>query len=596
MLSRRALSVVVALTTGAAIAAFAVPGSASAETTVQIGERTCAAAKSGQMSCFAMRLETKTVSTEQAKQLEAAGVARPAATRPALAFGPAGGYTPTQMAKAYGLNAGASTSQTVAIVDAFKDPSVKSDLNHFDAQYGLPSETSTSFTAVSQTGGSVSGINSDVGWSGEITLDVDAVRGLCHKCKILLVEANSNSDANLGAAVNYAAAHAKIVSNSYGGPETDPENTNAVEADYNHPGVAILASTGDDGWYAWDNFNAGGSSDSVPSTPASYNTVVGVGGTTLNLNPNGTRAAESVWNDNGPYDAYGFNIGAAMGAAGSGCSGKYAPRLWQQKVAGYSSLGCGSSSRDGVDIASEADYFTGYDTYETTSWCSGTDDNGNTCPNSSPGWVTFGGTSLSSPSVAAMWALAGGPAGVKYPALTLYGHYKSDRSHLYDVTVGGTGLCDLNSPGECFGSSNPNVSLGAGLVDCAWGSTGTAIRANRSQCYAAPGYDGVSGVGTPKGTNPFKPMSPTAVITKPSSITHGHSASFSGAKSSSPFPGGSIKTYSWNWGDGHNSIGKTASHTYAKKGTYKVTLTVTDTYTTQNNGRVGRKTITITVN
>lgn len=599
------MAIVAALTTGAAVAAFAVPsgaGAAPKTVAVQVPKRMCATAQVGEMSCQAMRLVTEFVSAKKATQLESSGAARPAAStiQPNLAFGQAGGYSPNQLAKAYGVNPGGSTSQTVAIVDAYRDPSVLADLNAFDDQYGLPHETGTSFNVVSQTGGAVSGINTDVGWSGEIALDVDTVRGLCHHCKILLVEADTNNNADLGAAVNYAAAHAKIISNSYGGPENDPENTNAVQADYNHPGVAILASTGDDGWYGWDHFLDGGNSDSVPSTPASYPTVVGVGGTTLHLNPNGTRADETVWNDNGPYSAYGFSTSQSWGGAGSGCSTTYPPKLWQQKVAGYSTLGCGASKRNGVDIAAEADYFTGYDIYETTAWCpnGSTDDNGNACPSQSPLWETFGGTSLASPLVASLWALAGGPAGVRYPALTLYGHYKSDRSHLYDVTVGGNGGCGQgnNSAIECSGGLNINT-IGNGLLDCLWGPSGPAVLANHFQCYAEPGYDGVSGVGTPKGLNPFKPMSPKAVITRPNSITHGHAASFSGSKSSSPFPGGSITSYDWNWGDGSGSGSNLpgASHTYAHAGTYHITLTVTDNYTSQNNGRVGKTTITITV-
>src|SRR5262249_2813359 len=171
-----------------------------------------------------------------------------------LAAGPAGGYTPSQLASAYGVNAATATTQTVAIVDAYRDPSVLADLNHFDSNYGLPAETSTSFQVLSQTGGSVARVPTDVGWSGEITLDVDAVRGLCHACKILLVEANQASGIDLATAVNYAAAHASIVSNSYGGPEF-PGDSGA--SSYNHPGIAILASTGDDGRYGWGALHRG---------------------------------------------------------------------------------------------------------------------------------------------------------------------------------------------------------------------------------------------------------------------------------------------------------------------------------------------------
>jgi hypothetical protein len=588
---------------GGALPAFAFPsaGPSSGTTTVRLPQRLCAFAAPGNASCLAIRLVTRQVSSSQAQQLRDAGLAR-SSVLSSVASGPAGGYSPGQLAAAYGVNPAVSTSQTVAIVDAYRDPSVTTDLNAFDAQYGLPSETPTSFKVVSQTGGSVSGIPTDVGWAGEITLDVEAVRGLCHGCRILLVEANSSNNSDLGAAVDEAVSlGAKIVSNSYGGPEfpSDPQ-----AGDYNHPGVAILASTGDDGWYDWDGINIGIPSDDAPLVPASYGTVVGVGGTTLDLNPNGTRASETVWNDNGPFDAVGnafaATYGITGGAAGSGCSSIYSAQIWQRDVSGYGTLGCGSTLRNGVDIAADADYFTGFDTYETTAWCSGTDGNGNNCPSSSPGWQTIGGTSLASPLVAAMWGLAGGPAGVNYPAMTLYGHFHAAPSQLYDVTVGGTGACDNTDPTPCgnfFGASNPNT-LGVGLIDCQWGATGVAVLANKYQCNAEPGYDGVSGVGTPNGIAPFEPISPSAVIQSPGTVVVGIAHNFSASGSSAPFPGDSIVQYKWVWGDGSpptTTTSPTASHTYASTGTRTVTLTVTDGDSSLNNGRTGSKSIQVNV-
>ena len=564
-----------------AMAATTTPAGAAGTETIQLPQHLCAAATAGHKSCDAIRVITREVSRTQAEQLKAEGLARPAAAAD-LAAGPAGGYTPAQLAKAYGLNANATTSQTVAIVDAFDDPTVKTDLNTFDSRYGLPHETGTSFRVVNQVGNASPLPASNPGWAGEITLDVQAVRAVCHHCKILLVEANTNDNANLGAAVNRAVTMgAMIVSNSYGGPETDPENTPAVRADYNHPGVAVLASTADDGYYAWDNFNIGGTSDSVPSTPASYSTVVGVGGTSLYLNSNGSRASEQVWNDNGPFDAAGLAIGQfygfTAGASGSGCSTLSAAPRWQQKVAGYGSLGCGATKRNGVDVAADADYFTGFDVFQTFGA-------------TTAGWTTFGGTSLSSPLVAAMWGLAGGPHGVKYPALTLYGHYKSTPKSTYDVRIGGTGACDTASTTSCasFFGGSPN-QIGFGLLDCAWGPTGSATLANRGQCYARPGYDGVSGVGTPNGLNTFKALSPKAVISQPGTVKKGAKHSFSAAKSTDPFPGGSLVKYVWHWGDGHTTTTThaSASHTFTSKGTDKVTLTVTDNY--GRSGTTSRK-------
>ena len=593
-------AVLAAAPAGASAPAATAPAPTIPTTTmVQLPVPLCRAPAARHSSCDAMRLVSRRVTTAQAEPLRAEGMVRPAAVE-AVSAGPAGGYSPAQVAAAYGLNVAAATTQTVAIVDAYDDPSVLADLNAFDAQYGLPAETASSFTVVNQTGAASPLPVSDVGWSGEITLDVDAVRGLCNKCKILLVEANNNQNSNLGTATSYAAAHAKIVSNSYGGAQSVGSS-----ADYDHPGVAILASTGDHGWYDWDRLNVGGSSNNAPETPATYNTVIGVGGTSLYLNPDSSRAAETVWNDNGPDDIAGYAVGhtfnATSGAAGSGCSTLSSTQRWQQMVAGYSTLGCGAGKRNGVDIAAIADPFTGYDTYETTaSWCpsGSTDGNGNNCPSSDPGWQTYGGTSLASPAVAAMWALAGGPAAVKYPALSLYGHFQSTPGSEYDVVVGGNGACDnaAAQPCEALFGGPPNAA-GFGMLDCLWGPSGSATLPNHYQCDARPGYDGVSGVGTPKGVTVFQPMSPHAAIKAPGTVTHKVAHTFSASGSSSPFPGGAITKYVWNWGDGTSTTttSVTAAHTYATAGKRTVTLTVSDTYTAENNGRTGKATVAVTV-
>lgn len=588
---RGTLAVLVVLLIGGALPALA---SAASATTVRVPRHLCVAAFPGQMSCDAIAVKTERVSSAEAKKLRAAGTALPTVS-PSAGDGPTGvGYSPGQLATAYGVNAAAATTQTVAIVDAYADPSVTADLDAFDSHYGLPAETSTSFKVVSQTGGSVSGVTTDVGWAGEITLDVDAVRGLCHACKILLVEANSSSGDDLATAVNYAAAHASIVSNSYGGTEFAGDSD---ESAYNHPGVAILASTGDAGWYGWDALNSGPSAPNAPQVPASYNTVVGVGGTSLTLNSGGSRASETVWNDDGPEDSLASFFG---GASGGGCSSIYTAQTWQQDVAGYSSLGCGATLRNGVDVAADADYVTGYDTYETTtSWCTPGMNDGtgmHACPNSDPGWGTVGGTSLASPLVAAMWALAGGPASVKYPALTLYGHFKTTPSELFDVTSGSNGYCDGDTAASCDGGANVNQAAGF-LVDCMWGPTGNTLLTNIGQCNAETGYDGVSGVGTPKGVADFQPLSPAAAIASPGTVSAGTSHTFSASGSSAPFPGDSITQYKWSWGDGATTTtsSASASHTYATTGAKTLTLTVTDADSSLNDNRTGSKSLQVTV-
>ena len=420
---------------------------AAGTTKVQVPVHLCKTATAGHKSCDAMKLVTRHVSASKAASLRAHGLARPSKT---LGFGPAGGYTPKQLAAAYGIKPGGKTKQTVAIVDAFGNPSVRADLNTFDQHYGLPKETAKSFKVINQDGLASPLPTPDEGWAGEITLDVQSVRAVCHGCKILLVEADSNNNSDLAAAVNQAVKKgAKIVSNSYGGPEGHGQRKA-----YTHKGVAILASTGDDGWYDWDNVNFSVPSTGRPQTPASFPSVVAVGGTSLYLNPNGSRASETVWNGNGPADLDGASTVAALGfepgAAGSGCSTLFGAPSWQKHAKGFGTLGCGSK-RSGVDIAAIADEFTGFDIYESYDWC--TDPDTNVCPYTSAdnGWATYGGTSLASPVVAGLWGLAGGPQkGVKFPAQTLYDNFKHKKG-TYDVTVGGTGGCNTQSPKACGG-------------------------------------------------------------------------------------------------------------------------------------------------
>jgi len=543
--------------------------------TTYVPVRECTKHREGFAACFAVRLAAKTTT----------GPTSTAPVRRAPAGGIAGGYTPYEVAKAYGVdvNAAAGATQTVGIVDAYDDPSVKTDLATFDSHYGIPAETATSFKVVNQAGAASPLPAANTGWAAEITLDVQTVRALCRKCTILLVEATSNSFADLAAATNEAAAlGATEISNSYGGGETNVGITPTVAAAYSHPGVVITASTGDDGWYSSDLVHGGAQSGGMASVPAAYKHVVGVSGTSLYLNADSTRASEDVWNDNGASGRNGDTAGHALGAAGGGCSTLAAGgEPWQLAVTGYTSLGCATGTRSSTDIAAIADPYTGFDIYRTYG-------------RSSPGWDTFGGTSLASPAVAAMWALAGGSGGVAYPSLTLYGHYKHDTTRpTYDVVVGGTGVCDIASATTCsnYYGQNPNT-YGHGLLDCAWGPTGaaTATLTNRNQCYAVPGFDGVSGVGTPKGLGTFAPMNPTPVIASPGTVTHGVAKTFASTGTSDPFPGGTISSYAWNFGDGHTGTGSSSSHTYTTAGTRTVSLKVTDNY-----GRTATKTLSVVV-
>ena len=489
-----------------------------------------------------------------------------------IGLGPAGGYTPDDLATAYGVDPALSRSnQTVGIIDWYDDPHALADLDHFDTAYGLPPETAASFRKLNQSGRPSPLPKADTGSAGEIALDIESVRGLCHSCKILLVEANGPTDASLAVAENLAAAlGATEISNSFG--EAEHPVSGSVLAAYNHPGVVITASTGDDGWYAWDHINDNnGGSANAPEYPSSDPHVVAVGGTTLALNNNGTRFDESVWNENGPDDQTGAADGH-QGAGGGGCSKLYPAPAWQAAYPGYSAAGC-QGKRLAADISADADSATGLDVYLTYG---------------GSGWETIGGTSLASPLVAAMFALSGGSHGAAYPASTLYANGSVRSSSVYDVTEGGNGFCAGDTTTNCgnavYGLSghrtvNPNQLVTNNLADCSFPASGDPATPppSSSQCNAATGYDGPSGLGTPNGLGVFAQTNPIIAVTHTGLFRLKKPLTFS-VTAREPVAGTTPVSYAWNWGDGHTTTtaSATTQHIYTAAGVHTVTLTETD--------------------
>jgi subtilase family serine protease len=485
----------------------------------------------------------------------------PAGARSLASIGPAGGLTPSALGTAYGLTTTGGSGQTIAVVVAYNAPNIGVDLDAFDAQYGLaPCSLNSCLRVVDQTGGNALPPDDTAGWSLEATLDVETAHSVCQGCQIILVEANSPTNADIAAAENEAVAlHATEVSNSFGDFESTTDPT--FQAAFNHPGTVMVAAAGDDGYYSFDQL----AGNNEPIIPASYSTVVAVGGTSLYLGQNATRQSETAWNDNGVQDFFQQNfLGLALGAGGGGCSTHFAAPAWQTHLSVWPSTGCGTM-RLSADVAAVGDSLTGFDIYDTYN-C------GSTCGDAAPDWVTVGGTSLATPIIAGVYALAGGAHGVPYPALTLYGHL----GRAYDVTVGGNGWC--SGPGAA-GCNDPNLQ-GAGVVDCAYTAAGTPNVGDRA-CDALAGYDGPTGVGTPNGLTAFTRTGPTPKMNGPTSVTHAISATWT-ATTTDPFPGGAVTTYTWNWGDGTKPTVTTtgaASHTYAGAATRTITLTVKDNYT-----------------
>ena len=303
------------------------------------------------------------------------------------------GYGPADLQDAYqltALSASAGSGRTMAIVDAQDDPTIEADLALYRSTFGLPPCTSASgcFQKVNQNGAASPLPTPDTGWSGEIALDLEIASAICPNCNLLLLEANSPNNSNLDAAENTAAAWPGVVaiSNSWGGLEssTDPSECSSA---FNHPGMAITFSSGDDGYDVL--------------FPAACGYVTAVGGTSLLKDSSTPRGwSESVW-----FTTQGEGTG-------SGCSQVESKPSWQ------TDSGC--LKRTVGDVSAIADPGTGVAVYD--SYGSG-------------GWAVYGGTSASAPLVAGVYAMASSPAAGDYPASYPY----ANPGALFDVTSGHNG-------------------------------------------------------------------------------------------------------------------------------------------------------------
>jgi subtilase family serine protease len=255
----------------------------------------------------------------------------------------------------------------------------------YRAQFGLPACTTGNgcFRKVNQDGGTAPPAV-DAGWAQEVSLDLDMVSAVCPSCRILLVEANSASYADLGAAVDRAAAMgATQISNSYGGSE---QFGSSYDSHYDHPGIDITASSGDSGYGV--------------SFPASSPHVTAVGGTHLVKDGSARGWTETVWS-----------------GAGSGCSSVFSKPSYQHDP--------GCAKRSVADVSAVSDPATGVAVYDSYPY------------QGASGWFVFGGTSVAAPVIAAVNALAGG----RSPG-TMYGGFAyANPSLFFDVVSGSNGSC-----------------------------------------------------------------------------------------------------------------------------------------------------------
>jgi len=290
------------------------------------------------------------------------------------------GYGPADLKSAYKITTNGSA--TIAIVDASGYTNAESDLAVYRAQYGLGACTTANgcFKKVNQNGVQGSYPRDDTGWSQESALDLDMASAMCPGCKLILVEANSATLANLAAAVRTAASlGATVISNSYGGSES---GSSSYESAYNQPGRAVTVSTGDSGYGT--------------QFPASSPHVIAVGGTHLVRSSTTRGWTETAWS-----------------SGGSGCSTTYAKPSFQTDAL--------CTKRMEADVSAVGDPNTGVAVYGPVS-------------RRGSGWMVFGGTSVSAPLIGGIYGVTGHGPG---DAHTIY----ANKASLNDVTSGTNGSC-----------------------------------------------------------------------------------------------------------------------------------------------------------
>lgn len=232
--------------------------------------------------------------------------------RPQASTGP-GFLFPSDITTAYGItpSMGGGSGVTIAIVDAYDAPNIAADLAVFSKQFSLPACGSGCFSKVSETGTStLPAANS--GWEVETSLDVEWVHAIAPNAHILLVEAKSDNTNDLLTAVNYAKAHASVVSMSWGGNESRGEA--GSDGAFLQSGVTFLASSGDTG--------------GLVEWPSSSPYVIAVGGTNLGVSKGhlASPIAETAWSGSGGgCSLYEAKIAAQSGFVPSSCKTRAVP-------------------------------------------------------------------------------------------------------------------------------------------------------------------------------------------------------------------------------------------------------------------------------
>ncbi|MEV6888529.1 S53 family peptidase [Kribbella sp. NPDC051137] len=407
------------------------------------------------------------------------------------------GHTPAQLRSAYGV-AGAGndgTGQTVAIIDAYASPTIVADVNEYSSRHGLPKLTGSTFSQVTPPGVFNRPQNrrqDPQGWYGEETLDVEAVHGVAPGAKIVYVGAPNNYQ-DLDAAMNHVVDQhlASIVTNSYGFSTellptgyVKPLNDTLIEAAAT--GIGVYFSSGDDGDHTGGN--PANASHATPDWPAVSPWVTAVGGTALAVGAAGNYLFETGW-ETGRSDLSGgvwspTPPGDYTGGSGGGTSRLFTQPAYQKGVV-PNAIATANGTRPQPmravpDVAAIGDPNTGYLIGQTQAFPDGT---------SRYSEYRIGGTSLSSPVYAGLMAIAQQKAGhdIGFANPLLYSKAGSSAYHDIVPPAAPIAVARNNYTNSVDASGGTFVSLRTLGFD-----SGLTI-------HVRPGYDDVTGVGSPNG-------------------------------------------------------------------------------------------------
>jgi hypothetical protein len=391
---------------------------------------------------------------------------------PSAGSGQPAGFSPQQIRQAYGFNPiyfsngtikGDGSGQTIAIVDAYNQPNIRSDLAAFDSMYGLPAPPS--FTVVNQTGGSTLPAT-DTGWGMEESLDVEWAHAMAPGANIVLVEANSSSTPDLMTAVNYARnlPNVSVVSMSWGSNGGEYSVETSYDSDFTtpsgHKGITFVASSGDNG------------SSAAPIYPSVSPNVLAVGGTQLAINSAGNYQSETAWS-----------------GSGGGISAYESQPSYQKGIVTQT-----RTMRAVPDVAYNASSGSPYAVYDTSGY---------------GGWIEVYGTSAGAPQWAALVAIAdqgralNGKGTLDGATQTLPAIYQMPSSDFHDITTGSNGAYSA-APGYDLVTGrgtpianlvvNSLVSYGASYSSPSWQSVNLSGYYNRlgiaSKAFSGGGLDG----------------------------------------------------------------------------------------------------------